>query len=223
MPFQNIHIDLCLDPWWMMMGCRIHTSAKGNYYQLYLYMLTSDLDINYYDSVVLSLVVVMLYWSYCTFTMGEAVKHDGGKISVLLCSESWRINTGNVEDSVTWYTQLHSCIECFCEILALNYALGAAALHVEAYAPGACSCSMNDLENPDYLYSRIMLLEQLFLEHLLLEHNYGPKSHRRALDHTTDLCRVIALWGTLHMGLLHSSSLVLPSPCLNDPLWKTST
>ena len=37
---------------------------------------------------------------------GESVKHGGGKTSDLLCNESWRINTGMVEDSVT-----HSCVQ----------------------------------------------------------------------------------------------------------------
>ena len=32
---------------------------------------------------------------------GESVKRGGGKTSELLCNELWRINTGNMEDSIT--------------------------------------------------------------------------------------------------------------------------
>ena len=80
-------------------------------------------------------------------------------------------------------------LDVHCSRSIFRYALGALCILKYApgayllYAPGAlciqiCSWSMFDLQ----YYSRLlMLLEQLFLEQLLLEHNLGPKSHKSQL------------------------------------------
>ena len=121
-----------------------------------------------------------------------------------------------------WSALYHSSAR-FCEILALNHALGAAApgawiiwsnilsqicsrsifeckmlqVHIanmvqEHNQNEQCSRSMSKYA-PGAVYIQIMLLE-----HLLLEHNFGPKSHR-SLQHS-----VLSLFPFTFQAYYHS-------------------